>query len=63
MKLTGWFPATTHPKRNGLYQVHWFPEIQFWAVWKDGTWFYEDGWAISSQQIKWRGLAENPNAK
>lgn len=70
-KLTPWFPATSKPRREGLYRVQdasttceccWIE-----AIWKDGDWWlYRRALGMNVRQHvrgvwRWRGLMLKAN--
>jgi hypothetical protein len=74
-KLTGWFPPSVVPVRDGVYETRWVPESRrpkfpqyqhwngaFWGGWADhiDTAMWNADDASSRQEPQWRGLAEKP---
>ena len=73
MKKTGWFPAATRPRREGVYEVQ-TPGTCCRCCWESAD-FRDGGWwrygMYNTLRVRekvnvthWRGLAEKPsNAK
>ena len=69
--ITPWFPRTTQPARNGVYQRKFVSNV-FYAKWKNGIWFcawlttYEAELETAISPIQtafaWRGIYQTENA-
>ena len=72
---TPWFPSSTTPTRNGLYQVkvlHWQGErhMTWWSYWNGIHWSSPEAVKASAwrsrhqisllENFSWRGLAASP---
>jgi hypothetical protein len=64
--LTDLFPPHIKPVRVGVYLTQWYDAgwNYDWYIWFDGRHWRdaEGGWALSDQNVTWRGLKENANA-
>lgn len=62
MELTDWFPPEIKPVHVGEYLSQIFDGgwTYDWMVWWDGRHWRdaENGWALSDQNVTWRGLTE-----
>ena len=60
-KLTNWFPAKTHPVREGKYEVQTSTGHEYQAVFDGERWHNE--WSPEDTLVvkKWRGVAYDPD--
>lgn len=63
MKLTPWFDGSVQPVRVGWYERELHGDI--FRDWFDGYGFLSapDGYRWVLQELRWRGLAQQPKGK